>query len=165
MTTWNSRIVLRHDGDFVIDDVANIYATLGKGEVAFAIDSNGRISGRVGVQAGGMPFDECPEVFTGGDGIIPLSVEVPSGSGLADGSILRWDPATSRFVADAEAITVPTATTGSLSYTSASDEWSIDTASFIPALLDGGAFVGSSPETPVAPSFTTEPTFGEPEPA
>ena len=159
MTTWNSRIILRHDGDFIIDDVANVYATLGKGEVAFAIDSNGRVSGRVGVQAGGMPWDDCPEVFSGGTGLLPLSVEVPSGSGLDDGAILRWDSASSRFIADVEAITVPTDTTGALTYTATGDAWTIDAGTFVPALLDGGSFVGNQPEAPVPPAFVTEPSF------
>ena len=140
-------------------------ATIAKGEVAFAIDSTGRISGRIGVQSGGMPFDECPEIFSGEALRFPLAVEVPDGSGLDDGALLRWDPATSRFVADVEPITIPTNQSGTLTYTASGDTWSIDTASFIPATLDGGAFTGSSPEQPVAPSFVVEPTLGEPEPA
>lgn len=164
MTTWNSRITLRNDSDFTIDLDSGLTASLEKGEVAFAISPSGRVSGRIGVSELGTPWDECPEIFSGGTLLFPLSVEVPSGSGLDDGAILRWDPATSRFVADVEGIKIGTTETGALTYTASGDTWSIDTTTFIPHSLDGGAFTGSSTEQPVAPSFVSEPTFGEPEP-
>ena len=156
MTTWHSRIVLRNDSDFVIDSTAQLTAVLERGELAFAIDSNGKISGRIGVKDIGMPFRECPEVFSGEALRFPLAVEVPDGSGLDDGALLRWDPATSRFVADVEPVRIPTNQTGALTYTASGDTWSIDTSSVIPTLLDGGAYAG----TPVvAPSFVVEPGF------
>lgn len=156
MTTWNSRITLRNDSDFTIDSDSGLTASLEKGEVAFVISPSGRVSGRIGVSELGAPWDECPEIFSGGTLLFPLSVEVPSGSGLDDGAILRWDPATSRFVADTEPIAVATDTTGALTYTASGDAWSLNPTAFVPTDIDGGAFAGSAA---IAPSFVVEPEF------
>lgn len=162
MTTWNSRIILRNDSDWGIDEVAGIEYTLAKGEVGAQITGN-RLVVRVGVNPTGTPFSECVLLY---DGAIvgantPLSVEVPEGSGLEDGTMLRWDPSTSRFVLDAEPIAFAASVSGAIKYNAATDTWSSDAGHFIPESIDGGTFVIDGPET-VAPSFTSVPTIGEP---
>lgn len=164
MTTWNSRIILRHDFDWTLDPVANIDYSLAKGEVGAQITDN-RLVVRVGVDQTGAPFSECVMIY---DGEIvgantPLSVEVPEASGLADGTLLRWDPSTYRFVLDAEPIAFAASVSGALTYTAATDTWSSDAGRFIPSWIDGGTFIADGPET-VAPSFTSIPTIGEPTP-
>lgn len=157
MTTWNSQIILRSDDSFVIDSQANRYALLERGEVGFAI-SGGVVSGRIGVSPVRTPWDQCPEIFRGVTLMLPLSVEVPSGSGLDDGAMLRWDPDTSRFVADVEPIVLRPSETGAVTYTATGDSWSIDTSATVPSMIDGGTFNDDY----VAPSFTSTITIGAP---
>jgi hypothetical protein len=164
MTTWNSRIILRHDADWTLDDTANIDYPLARGEVGAQITGE-FIDVRVGVASEGTLFSDCISIYQGRIGVesLPLSVEVPEGSGLDDGTVLRWDPATSRFVPDAEPIAFASAVSGSLTYTAATDRWTADASRFIPESLDGGTFIAGGPET-VAPSFTSLPSIGEPTP-
>ena len=164
MTTWNSRIILRNDSDWTLDETAGIDYSLAKGEVGARITGD-LIDVRVGVANEGTPFGQCVQLHTGRIGVdsLPLSVEVPEGSGLADGTVLRWDPDTSRFVPDAEPIAFSSAASGALTYTAATDRWNADATRFIPESIDGGTFIADGPET-VAPSFTAIPTIGEPTP-
>ena len=162
MTTWNSRIILRHDSDWVFDTNQQIDHELKRGEVGAEI-TQGTLVVRIGVDPVGTPFRSCPLIYEGPTSGInsPLSVEVPEGSGLDDGTLLRWDPTTSRFTPDAEPIAFASAASGALTYTASTDRWATDATRFIPESIDGGAFIIDGPET-VAPSFTSVPTIGEP---
>ncbi len=162
MTTWTSRIILRNDSDWTLDETAGIDYSLAKGEVGARITGD-TIDIRVGVAAEGSPFSECVQIHLSTRDVLnrPLSVEVPEGSGLDDGTVLRWDPSVSRFVPDAEPIAFASPVSGMLTYTAATDRWSADSSRFIPASIDGGTFIADGPET-VAPSFTSVPTIGEP---
>ena len=164
MTTWNSRIILRHDADWTFDEDANLDYSLAKGEVGAQITNN-VIDVRVGVGNPETPFRNCVQIYAGRIGVdsLPLSVEVPEGSGLSDGTVLRWNPATSQFVPDAEPIAFASSVSGALKYTAANDAWSADSGLFIPDSIDGGAFIVDGPEA-VAPSFTSIPTIGAPTP-
>lgn len=164
MTTWNSRIILRNDSSWALDEAPELQHLLEKGEVGAQITGD-FIDVRVGVVDGGTEFRDCIQIYTGRIGVdsLPLSVVVPEGSGLDDGTVLRWDPSTSRFVPDAEPIAFSSTASGALKYTAATDAWSADAGLFIPDSIDGGAFIVDGPET-VAPSFTSIPTIGAPTP-
>lgn len=158
MATWTSRIILRNDSSFIIDEGNNESSLLRRGEVGVRV-VDGTVQARIGVE-GLDAWQDCPIIFEGSALSTPLSVEVPVGSGLADGIVLRWDPATGRFIADAAPIEIPTGQTGALVYDESEDRWEVDSAKRIPSELDGGVFNdGFEP-----PSFTSTITIGEPSP-
>ena len=164
MTTWNSRIILRNDSDWAQGDENNVDFELARGEVGAKI-TDSYMEVRVGVAEGGAPFSDC--VLLIARRIDPdtrlLTVEVPAESGLADGTLLVWDPSTSRFVPEAQPIAFSSAASGALTYTASTDRWTADTNRLVPDLVDGGTFVTEGSEA-VAPSFTDVPTIGEPTP-
>jgi hypothetical protein len=154
MTTWTSRIRLRIDDQWSIPQQG--FATLKRGELG--ILSSGPLTViRVGCYEQ-QPWNEAPIIY---EGVLAngqtLNAEIPSGSGLADGTLLRWDPTDQRFVADATPIEFSSSASGPLTYTDATDTWSVGSG-FIPESVDGGTFNDDY----VAPSFTAIPTFEEP---
>jgi len=164
MTTWNSRIILRHDAYWSGEDSPDIEYSLRRGEVGAQITGE-FFDIRVGVTDIETEFSDCIQIYSGriGSDSRPLSVEVPEGSGLDDGTVLRWDPSTSRFVPDAEPIAFASLVSGALKYTAATDTWSADSGRFIPESIDGGTYIVDGPET-APPSFTSIPTIGAPTP-
>lgn len=154
MTTWTSRIRLRIDDEWSIPQQG--FATLKRGELGILASGPTTII-RVGCYDG-QPWDEAAIIYEGSlaNGQA-LNAEIPSGAGLADGTLLRWDPTDQRFIADATPIEFSSSASGPLTYTDATDTWSVGTG-FIPEAVDGGSFNDDY----VAPSFTTSPAFEEP---
>jgi hypothetical protein len=154
VTTWTSRIRLRIDDEWSIPQQG--FASLKKGELG--ILSSGPLTViRVGCRDD-QPWNEAAIIYEGAiaNGQT-LHAEIPSGAGLADGTLLRWDPTDQRFIADATPIEFSSSASGPLTYTDATDTWSVGTG-FIPEAVDGGSFNDDY----VAPSFTTSPAFEEP---
>lgn len=147
-----ARLILRHDGDWVADDISGLSHTLNRGEVGALITDAGTVEVRVGVEDN-QPFDICPVIGHGSPGIAGITID---DSTLANLSVLTWNTTDSKFSRETTTIDIPTNASGALRFDAAQSKFIIDSAATVVNVVDGGLYN----EGAEAPQFISEPAIG-----